>query len=417
MDTKKACFVLMPFKEEFNNPWQFAITPAAIDNGLDPHRADDKRYAGNIITKDITKAIISAEIVVAEMTGQNPNVLYELGLTHAAKKRVIMITQDKNDIPFDLTNIRYIHYNINRLPELRHELSSAIKILLASSDSNEHDFFPQLTILSDNMKSEINRLKNENNELISLAHGITITIEPSFAYIFFNNRYIGISPQTIHVNPYNKKNVLTVFAIQHFEEYKELSQADLKRGSIHITLDKRDPSRFPERVHSWLKYIRLQPNDVVIGRAIATYLAHIGEHDEAVSQLQELLNTCNSWSMIYNGIGHSLLALGRYDAAIIYFSKVRELEDSHLSYFNLACTYSLLRNYEKCINEIEGMFKSEKYLKEIFSIYKRCENPFRSDSDFNNISGDEKYGGRFEILCRKYDEIRKLIGESEDKQT
>lgn len=286
----------MPFKDDFNNPWEFAIKPAAEENDLDPYRADDRRLVANRITKDIMKSIIDAEIIIAEMTGQNPNVLYELGLAHSAKKRVIMITRNKEDIPFDIQDIRYILYDINQLPKLHRELSDSIKVLLTNIDPSKYDIFPELIVLTSQKESEIQNLKSENEELISLAHGIRITTDPSFAYIFFNNRYIGIAPQMIHVNPYHPRNVLTVFAIEHFEEYKVLSEEELKNDNvkIHIDLEKRNPQRYPERVHKWLKYIRMQPDDIVIGRAIACYLAYIGEHEESISQLKELLRTCDN---------------------------------------------------------------------------------------------------------------------------
>ena len=79
MSEKKKCFVLMPFKEDFNNPWLFAVKPAAESNGLYNFRADDENRSMGKITKDITKSIINADIIIAEMTGLSPNVCYELG--------------------------------------------------------------------------------------------------------------------------------------------------------------------------------------------------------------------------------------------------------------------------------------------------------------------------------------------------
>ena len=52
-------------------------------------------------------------MLVAELTSRNPNVLYELGLAHALKKPVVLISSNEHDIPFDVRHIRVIYYNMN----------------------------------------------------------------------------------------------------------------------------------------------------------------------------------------------------------------------------------------------------------------------------------------------------------------
>lgn len=397
MVAQKKCFVLMPFKEEFNNPWEFAIQPAASENHLVPFRADDRGMAGGRITKDITKSIMEADIIVAEMTGLNPNVLYELGLAHAAKKRVLMITQSSEEIPFDLKDIRHISYNINRLPALRDQLSQQIRAMLGSPGPM-HDFFPELEIFGSHLRHELENLERENAELASLAHGIKVTTKPDFAYIFFNNRYMGIAPQTIRVNPHNEENIITVFALEHFEEYHAITVSDLNAKHIHFDLSKRDPDQFPKRVHRWLKYIKKQPNDIVIGKAIATYLDYIGEYEEAVKQLHELLEICD-WSMLYNGIWYSLSRLGKHEEAIPYILKVKDKEKSFICHYNLACSYSMTRRYEDCLDELRAITNNQEYLKQ-------CKETgpggnmegFASDPDFANIIADPIYGPQFAEL-------------------
>jgi len=59
---------------------------------------------------DIWEAICAARIIVADCTGRNPNVFYEAGLAHTVGKPVVLLTQNKDDIPFDLRHIRYIDY-------------------------------------------------------------------------------------------------------------------------------------------------------------------------------------------------------------------------------------------------------------------------------------------------------------------
>lgn len=65
-------------------------------------------------------------MILADLTGKNPNVFYEVGLAHATGKPVILISQDMNDIPFDLRGLRIIEYNKN-LSNWGEKLKSDIK--------------------------------------------------------------------------------------------------------------------------------------------------------------------------------------------------------------------------------------------------------------------------------------------------
>jgi hypothetical protein len=51
-------------------------------------------------------------VLVAELTGRNPNVLYELGLAHALHKPVVLISSNEADVPFDVRHVRVIYYDL-----------------------------------------------------------------------------------------------------------------------------------------------------------------------------------------------------------------------------------------------------------------------------------------------------------------
>jgi nucleoside 2-deoxyribosyltransferase len=133
-------------------------------------RRDDLSLAGpvpyvsireHIIMKDITKSIYDARIIVADLTGRNSNVMYELGLAHAAKKPVIMLAQDEADIPFDLRHIRYLKYNEKDLTKLRSELAARIHSTLSQTNPQEVDFFPQLQLMSEEVTNELAYLRQK----------------------------------------------------------------------------------------------------------------------------------------------------------------------------------------------------------------------------------------------------------------
>jgi hypothetical protein len=60
----------------------------------------------------VWSGINAAKVLVAEMTTRNPNVFYELGLAHALKKPVVLVSSNEGDVPFDLKHIRVIYYDV-----------------------------------------------------------------------------------------------------------------------------------------------------------------------------------------------------------------------------------------------------------------------------------------------------------------
>lgn len=97
-------FVLMPFSVEFQPVFEELIRPALKEAGFEVSRADSVLDQQNILN-DIVGGIHSADLVVADLTGLNPNVLYELGLCHGLNIPAVLLTQDIDEVPFDLRAI------------------------------------------------------------------------------------------------------------------------------------------------------------------------------------------------------------------------------------------------------------------------------------------------------------------------
>jgi hypothetical protein len=76
-------------------------------------RADDF-WEHQAVIQDIVNLIARSRIVICDCSGRNPNVFYEAGIAHTLGKEVILITQNENDIPFDLRHLRYIRYLKNQ---------------------------------------------------------------------------------------------------------------------------------------------------------------------------------------------------------------------------------------------------------------------------------------------------------------
>ncbi len=128
------CFVLMPFDEKFQALYDDHIKPSVERAGLRCERADDVRGT-SLITWDIWERVNRARFLVAELTDQNPNVFYELGLAHALSKEVILITQSMDFVPFDLKTIRCIVYDFTPrgTQKLEKGLAETISALMKSA--------------------------------------------------------------------------------------------------------------------------------------------------------------------------------------------------------------------------------------------------------------------------------------------
>ena len=104
------CFVLMPFGDDMlQQVYEIHIRATVERMGLQCKRTDDM-LGPAVIMEDVWKGISSARVVLAELTGQNPNVFYELGLCHAIGKDAILMAQDIKWVPFDVRHRRTIVY-------------------------------------------------------------------------------------------------------------------------------------------------------------------------------------------------------------------------------------------------------------------------------------------------------------------
>ena len=111
-ELENSCFIVMPFSTLFQSEYDNIIKPALSELNLTCIRGDEI-YSKQRIMDDIWSSIRSCRFVLAELTGRNPNVLYEIGLAHAIGKPVIIITRNGDDVPFDLKDLRYLYYDVN----------------------------------------------------------------------------------------------------------------------------------------------------------------------------------------------------------------------------------------------------------------------------------------------------------------
>ena len=126
------CFIVMPFSLEWSNDVHRVLSEACKALSVHPVRGDDVFTPTDIIV-DIWHGINGADFVIADITGRNPNVLYELGIAHTLAKPVLIISRNAADIPIDLSTRRVIVYgqsHDNWRGDLETKVTRAIKEIL-----------------------------------------------------------------------------------------------------------------------------------------------------------------------------------------------------------------------------------------------------------------------------------------------
>ena len=120
-EVRPHAFVIMPFGKkkgadgliyDFNAIYSQLIKPALEMAGFESFRADEEAVSGDILT-DMFQELLLADLCVADMSIDNANVFYELGIRHAFRKRgIVHIQAGRAYMPFDIFNVRTIPYHI-----------------------------------------------------------------------------------------------------------------------------------------------------------------------------------------------------------------------------------------------------------------------------------------------------------------
>lgn len=168
------CFVISPIGEQVDDirirsdqVLNHIIKPAANECGYEAIRADKISEPG-IITTQIIQHLIEDPLVVADLTGKNANVFYELAIRHAIKKPVVQIIQTGESIPFDVAATRTIqvdHHDLDSAAKCKEELIDQIRSV--EKDPNLVDTPISVAIDIKYLRQSDNPLEKSNAEIIS----------------------------------------------------------------------------------------------------------------------------------------------------------------------------------------------------------------------------------------------------------
>lgn len=153
MPTDNECFVIQPYgvhgEDEFNwdRFYDHVLAPIVRDAGLVPGRAD--RQSGETIRDTIWQSLVRAAVVIVDVTGGNPNVMYELALAHALNKRVIIIAQDPGNLPTDIQIINVIGHEHDGMTyhNLQEKLLGRLRdVMAAAAQESMITILPQMAV-------------------------------------------------------------------------------------------------------------------------------------------------------------------------------------------------------------------------------------------------------------------------------
>lgn len=127
---ERLVFVLTPFLPEFAPAFE-QVRNVCSEIGLTCKRGDEEFVSGEIFPH-ILKQLVKARLVIANISGRNPNVFYELGIAHALDKPVIILARHTDELPFDVRTKNVVFYSNEK--NLASQLKDVLlKIFVANS--------------------------------------------------------------------------------------------------------------------------------------------------------------------------------------------------------------------------------------------------------------------------------------------
>jgi hypothetical protein len=148
---------------DFDAVYRDIIAPAVQAVGLEPIRADEERVGGTI-HKPMFERLMLCEYAVADITGANPNVFYELGIRHAMRPRsTVILFAEGTTLPFDIALLRGVAYRTNEAGKPLDPAACSARIVrqLQETRTNPHDDSPLFQMLDYMPRIEVDHSKTD----------------------------------------------------------------------------------------------------------------------------------------------------------------------------------------------------------------------------------------------------------------
>jgi hypothetical protein len=127
---KRLVFILTPFNDQYSEDYM-VLREACSAQGFIAYRGDENYIKGDIFP-EMLKLIVKANLIIANINGRNPNVLYELGIAQALDKPVILISREPEKLPIDIKSKRFLIYKDHK--ELQEMIRQELINLLSATN-------------------------------------------------------------------------------------------------------------------------------------------------------------------------------------------------------------------------------------------------------------------------------------------
>jgi hypothetical protein len=233
MEKMKKCFIISPIGEEKSEIrkradliLKYIIEPVISKCGFKAIRADKIAKSG-VITNQVIEHIIDDPLVIADLTGKNPNVFYELAIRHSIRKPLVQIIQKGEDMPFDVSVMRTVqidHRDLDSVEKAKKEIKKQIEdAILKNPDEIESPISMSLDMqsLRQSKKPEgrslaeiISVVMEIRSEIYNIKRDLKIAYDGKAVghLVEFERRYLVKNVEMV------KK---VIYQLEHFE--KELS--------------------------------------------------------------------------------------------------------------------------------------------------------------------------------------------------
>ena len=181
-DFMKTCFVVSPIGEtdseirsNADKLFKYIISPVCESCGFEPVRVDQINDSDSI-TQTIIDKLLSSELVIADISGHNPNVFFEMGYRKCTNKPIIHLKKKGETIPFDVNTVRTFEYDLTDLDnveETKKRLEQTIgtfsfenktNALGQDKENNKQLFFQSILTMLYQIQDSITELKEQINK-------------------------------------------------------------------------------------------------------------------------------------------------------------------------------------------------------------------------------------------------------------
>jgi hypothetical protein len=148
---------------DFDAVYEQILAPAAVAAGLEVIRADQEQVGGTI-HKPMYERLMLSDFAIADVTGANPNVYYELGIRHALRPRTtVMVFAEGTTLPFDVASQRGLPYRMDDAGNLTDIAGDVQRVTerLRAAYADTHDDSPLFQLIDGMPRHEIDHIKTD----------------------------------------------------------------------------------------------------------------------------------------------------------------------------------------------------------------------------------------------------------------